>query len=88
MIRMAIRLMCSHCKTGVQEQHAAVSPRCQKTAVLGWGCECRVVLLQGNVDILEGSGCGSRRADRETETVGLVEVVIGILTDDDGFDGV
>ena len=88
MIRVAIRLVCAYCKTGVQEQHAAIGPRCQETAILGWRREGRVILLQGNVDVLERRGRGGRRADGEAETMRLVQVVIGVLADDDGFDGV
>lgn len=85
MVRMTIRVVCSYGKTGIQEQHAAIRPRRKKSAVVGWGCECGVVLLQGYVNVLERRGCGRRRADGEAETVSLVEVVIGVLTDDDGF---
>lgn len=88
MVRMAVRLVCPDGETGIQEQDAAIGPRCEKPAVVGWGRECGVVLLQGDVDILERRGRGRRGADGEAEAVGLVEVVIGVLAEDDGLDGV
>lgn len=85
---MAIRLVRSYGKTGIQKQHATIRPRCEKTAVVGWGRECGVVFLQGGVDVFERRRGGRRRADGEAEPVGLVEVVVGVLAEDDGFDGV
>lgn len=88
MVRMTIGLVCPYRETGIQEQDAAIRPRCEKPAVVGWGRECGVVFLQRNIDVLERRRCGRRRADGEAETVGLVEIVIGVLAEDDGFDGV
>lgn len=44
--------------------------------------------MNGNVDIFEGGGSRDWRSDGEAEAVGLVDVVVGVLTDDYGFDGV
>ncbi len=80
--------MGSNCETSVQEQDATVCPGGEETAIL-WGCgEAWIVTLEGNIDVFEGRRCGCRWADREGETMGLVEAVIGVLTNDDGFDGV
>ena len=44
--------------------------------------------MDGNVDVFEGGGSRDWRADGEAEAVGLVDVVVGILADDYGFNGV
>lgn len=74
-------------QAGVEKEHAAVGPGCQKAAFVGWRIEVRVVDFEALVDVLEGWWGRRGWADRETEAVGLVKVVVGILADDDGFDG-
>jgi hypothetical protein len=49
----------------------------------GW-----VVFLKGDVHVFEGGGRGGGRSDGEAEAVGLIVVVVWILAEDDGFDGV
>ena len=87
MLRVAIRLVCSHRQARVKHQHATIRPWGQQPTVLGWGCEGRVVLLDGGVNVLQGGRRGSGWADGEAEPVGLVQIVVGVLTEDDGFDG-
>lgn len=72
----------------IEEQDAAVRPWRQQTALIGWSLEVGVVFLEGLVDVLEGWWGVSRWADGEAEPVGLIGAVIGILTGDDGLDGV
>lgn len=86
LLRMAIRFMRSDRKTRVQQQHAAVSPRGEQAAVVGRSFEKRVILFERFVYIFEGRGSGCWCTHGEAEAVGLVEVVIGVLADDDGFD--
>jgi hypothetical protein len=86
--RMAVRLMGANSQTSIQQQDSAVCPGRQQTAVLGRRLEIRIVLFQGDVDVFEGWWRRCRRAHGETEAVGLVVVVVGILAKDDDFDGV
>lgn len=72
----------------IQQEHAAVGPGCQQPAVVGGRFEGRVVPLQGFEDVLEGGWGRGGRAHGEAHAVGLVDVVVGVLADDDGFDGV
>lgn len=71
----------------VEQQDAAVGPWREKPTVFGRRSEGRVVPFEALVDVLQGGRSGCRRADGEAETVCLVVVVIGILADDDGFNG-
>lgn len=79
--------MCPHGQASIQQQDASVCPWGQEASSVGWSVKGGVVLLDGFVDVLERrwSWCGW--ADREAEAVGLVEVVVGVLADDDGFHG-
>ena len=87
MIRMAVRLVRPHRQARVEHQHAPIRPRSQQPAVLGRRREGRVVLLDGRIDVLQGRRRGRRRADGEAQPVGLVDVVVGVLAENDGFDG-
>ncbi len=84
--RMAIWFVCTHRKARVEQQDAAVGPGGQETAIVGWGFERGVVLREGLVHVLEGRRRADGRADGEAEAVGLVDVVVRVLTKDDGFD--
>jgi hypothetical protein len=66
-------------KAGVQQQDAAIGPRCEEAAVLWGRTEGRVVIGETFVDVFEGRGSGGRCADGETKPVGLVQVVVGVL---------
>lgn len=85
--RVAVGRVRAHGQAGVEEEDATICPRGEKAASVGRGVEGRVVFLQGGVDVLQRWWSGGRRADGETEPVRLVEVVVGILADDDSFDG-
>lgn len=82
---MAICFVCTHRKARIEQQDAAVGPRGKETAVVGWGFERGVVLLEGLVHVLEGRRRAGGWADGEAEAVGLVDVVVGVLAQDDGF---
>lgn len=84
---VGVGLVRAHGQASVEEEHAAVGPGREQAAVLGRRGEVWVVLFEAFVDVLEGGRSWSRRADGEAEAVGLVEVVVGVLADDDGFDG-
>lgn len=44
--------------------------------------------MEGFVDVFEGRGSRSRRSNGEAEAMGLVDVVVGVLAEDNDFDGV
>lgn len=79
--------MCPDGQAGVEQEHAAVGPGCQETAFVGRRLEAWVVDFEAFVDVLQGwrSGCGW--ADGKAEAVGLIHIVVGVLAEDDGFDG-
>jgi hypothetical protein len=83
-----IRLAPAHRQTCVEQQHAAIGPRCKQTALLRRGLVVWVVDLQRFVDVCEGGGSGCGWADGEGEAVGLVGAVVGVLAGYDDFDGV
>ena len=87
-IRMAICLVRAHRETGVEKEDSAVCPWGEEAAVLGRRGESRVVVFEGYVNVFQGGWRGDGGANGEAETVGLVEVVVGVLADDDDFDGV
>lgn len=85
---MAIRLVRTHSQARVQEQDAAVGPRCQVAVFVGRGREGRVVARERYVDVFQTCGRGRGGAHGEGEAVGLERVVVGVLAEDYGFDGV
>lgn len=84
---MAIRLVRAHCQTCIQKQHSTIGPWCKEAAVFGWRGERGVVCAEGDVDVLERGWCGDWGADGEAEAMCLIKVVVGILAEDDRFDG-
>ena len=60
LIRVAVGLMCSHGKAGVEEQDAAVGPRREEPAILGWRVKAGVLFFEELVDIFEGRGSWCR----------------------------
>ena len=88
---LALVLIClapAHRQACVQQQHAAIGPWRQQTALFRWGLVVWVVDLQRFIDVGEGGGSGCGWADGEGEAVGLVGAVVGVLACDDDFDGV
>ena len=84
---MTIGLVGSHRQTRIEKQYATVCPRGEQTSFLRRRFEAvRVFFLEKFVDVCEGWGRRSRRADGEAETVGLVWTMVGILAEDDAFD--
>lgn len=84
LLRVAVGLLVAHGQDGVEHQHALFRPRHEQAAVLGRGLEVGVVLFERDVDVLQ-RGWGGSLADGETESVGLVDVVVGVLAEDHGF---
>ena len=76
-----------HRQACIEEQYATVRPWCEQSASLGRRSEGRVVSLEAFIDVLKGRRSRCWWADREAEAVCLVVVVVGILADDHGFDG-
>jgi len=87
LVLVAVGLVRLDGQTSIEEQDSSVRPRREQTAVLGWGLEVWVVLSKRDIDVLEGWWRGCRRPNGEAETVGLVQVVVRILAEDDRFDG-
>jgi len=83
---MTVRLVRPYRQTGIQQQDATVCPGGEETAFVGRRLEGRVVDREGFVNVCEGRGRVDGRADGEAEAVGLVDVVIGVLAEDYGFD--
>jgi len=65
-----------------------VGPRREESAVLRWSLEGWIVFLESDIDVLQRRRGGCRWTDGEAKTVCLVEVVVRILTDYDGFHGI
>lgn len=86
LLTMTVGLVSPHRQARVEQENAAVGPWRQQAAILRRCFEVRVIFLQRNVDVFERGGSGRGRADGEAETVGLVDVVVRILTKDDGLD--
>ncbi len=87
-IGVAVRLMRSNSQTCVQQQYTTVSPRREKSTILWWWLKCRIVFADRNIDVFQGRRSRRRGTDGEAEAVSLVDVVIGVLAQDDGFDRV
>jgi len=88
MIGMAVGLMGPDGETSIEHEDAALRPGGQKTTVTGGLDEGRVVVFKGDVHIPKGRRGSGGRPDGEGEAVGLVYVMVGVLTEDDDFDGV
>ena len=71
----------------VEKQHAAVGPGGEQASVLGWGAKGRIVVLESDVHVFQGRRGKCGRADGKAEAVGLVDVMIGVLPENYGFDG-
>jgi hypothetical protein len=88
MVTVGICLVGSNGETGIDEEDTAVGPGGEETPVLwGWS-EVWVILCEGFEDVFEGRWSGGRSADGETETMGLIEVMIRVLADNYSFDSI
>lgn len=84
---MTVGVVSADGQTCIEKQDATVGPRRQKTTFVRRRVEGRVIFLQSGVDVLERRWGGCWGTNGEAEAVGLVEVVVGVLAEDDGFDG-
>lgn len=82
---VAVGLVCADGETSIQQQNTAVSPRSEQATVPRRGLEVRVVLFQGDVHVLQTRRSRGWGPDGEAQTMGLVDVVVGVLAQDDGF---
>ena len=83
--RVAVCLVRAHRQRRVEQQHAAVGPGREQAATAHRRLEVRIVGPEGGVDVLERGRCGRGRAHGKGEAVGLVDVVVGVLPEDDAF---
>lgn len=81
-----VGLVCAHSQAGVEKEHATLSPGSEQATVLRRRREGGVILFKALVDVLKRGRGGCRWPNGEAEAVGLVQVVVGILADDDCFD--
>ena len=85
---VAVGLVRAHGQAGVQQEDAAIGPGGEQAAAARRRFEgCGKVVLQAGVDVLERGWGGRGWANGEGEPVGLVDVVVGVLAEDDDFDG-
>ena len=84
---MAVCLMCAYSQTCIQQQHPPVRPRRQEASVFRRRFKGRVVFCEGDIDVLQGRRGRGRWSNGETEAVGLIDVVVGVLAKDDDFNG-
>jgi hypothetical protein len=78
----------ANCQAGVDEQDTTIGPWGQQTAPVWRRLVVRIVDLEGFVDVLERWWCWRWRANGETETVGLVGAMVGVLACDDNLDSI
>lgn len=83
---MAVRFVGSHRQARVEKENSVVCPWREEAAVLGRFFEGGIISFESDVHVLEGWGSGRWWPDGETESMGLVVVVVGVLTEDYGFD--
>jgi hypothetical protein len=83
---VGVGLVCSDCEASVQHEDATVCPGSEETSAVRWWLECGIVLLEGDVHVLEGGWRRSWGTNGEGQSVSLVIIVIGILANDDDFD--
>ena len=86
---MTVGLVRSHRQTRIEKQYATICPRGEQTSFLRRRFEAvGILFLEKFIDVCEGWGRRGGRADGEAETVGLVWTMVGILAEDDAFDGI
>lgn len=83
---MAVRLVGPHGQARVEQEYAAVGPGREQAALVARRGEGRVVVLEADVHVAERGGRGGGRAHGECEAVRLVDVVVGVLAEDDDLD--
>jgi hypothetical protein len=78
--------MSSDRQASIQHENAAVCPGCEKTALVRWSNEGRIVILEGDVHISKRRRGWSRSTNGKGEAMGLVYVVVGVLAKNDDLD--
>lgn len=85
---MAVGSVDTDSQARVQHQDTPLGPGSQETTLLFGSLERGIVILQRNVDVREGRGGRRGWANRKAKAVGLVVVMVWVLADYDGLDGV
>lgn len=73
-------------QTCVEHEYAALGPWCEQTTFVRRRLEAGVVLLESDVHVSEGRRGDGRTSNGEGKAVGLIDVVVRVLTEDDDFD--
>lgn len=87
LLGMGISFVRTHGEAGIEHEDAAIGPGGEEAAIFGWRGEVGVVFFEGDVHVFERGRGRGRWSDGEAEAVGLIDVVVGVLAEDDGFDG-
>jgi hypothetical protein len=84
-ISVRIGLVSTHSQTGIEEEHTTISPWSKQSAPVGRWCEVGIIVGDGFIDILKRRRCNGRWTDGEGEAVCLIDIMVRILTNDDGL---
>lgn len=84
LFRVAVGLLGAHGQHRVEQQDALLGPRHEQAAVVRRRLEVRVILRERDEHVLQ-RGRRDPSANGKTKPVGLVDVDVGILPDDNRF---
>ena len=79
--RVTICLMCTNRQACIEQQHAAFRPRREQTTLIRRRLEGWIIILNALVDVCQRRGGGRWRTHRECQSMSLIVIVVGILTD-------
>lgn len=86
MLGMTVGLVCTHCQACVQHQHTTFGPWRKQATLFRWWFEARVIILQRDINVLQGRGRLARGPHREAESMRLADIVVWVLAENDDLD--